>query len=90
VALYTDQVERSLSSAVRSNLSTALLIQRKGDDPSPTVTIAANVVERNADGRVRVAVLHGQIEVIDGAASVTRDDEPVMLRRPEPCGLFRG
>ena len=75
-------------------------IPREADDPRPTVTIAArapDIVERNADRRVGVAALHGQIEVDHRVASIARDDEPVMLRRersgycrPEPCGLLRG
>ena len=36
---------------------------------------AANIVEGNADRRVRIAALHCQIEVDDGVASVARDDE---------------
>ena len=58
---------------------------------------AAYMVERNADRRVGIAALHGQIELDDGVASVARDDEPVMLRRErsgygrlELCSLFRG
>ena len=51
-------------------------IPREADDPRPTVAIAAqasNVVERNADGRVGIAALHGQIEIDDGVAGITRD-----------------
>ena len=51
---------------------------RKADDPRPTVTVAAraaNIVEGNADRRVGVAALHGQIEINDRAARLTRDDE---------------
>jgi len=58
---------------------------------------AANIIEGNADRRVGIAALHGQIEVNDGVARITRDNEPMMLRRerggycrPEPRGLFRG
>jgi len=47
----------------------------------PIAARAANVVEGNADRRVGIAALHGQIEVDDGVASVTRDDEPMMVRR---------
>ena len=64
------------------------------------MTVAArtpNIVESNADRRVGVAALHGQIKINDRVARIARDDEPVMLRRersgycrPEPCGLFRG
>ena len=64
------------------------------------MTIAArapNIAEGNADRRVGIAALHGQIELDDGVASVARDDEPVMLRRErsgygrlELCSLFRG
>ena len=64
------------------------------------MTVAArapNIVERNADRRVGVAALHGQVKVDDRAAGVAGDDVPVMLRRerggycrPEPRGLFRG
>ena len=46
------------------------------------MTVAArapNVVECNADRRVGIAALHGQIEIDDGVARITRDDEPVML-----------
>ena len=53
-------------------------IPRKADDPRPTVTVAAraaNIVEGNADRRVGVAALHGQIEINDRAARLTRDDE---------------
>ena len=54
------------------------------DDPRPTVTIAAraqNIVETNADKRIGISPLHGEIEINDGVASVARDDELVMLRR---------
>ena len=76
------------------------LIPRKADDPRATVTIATrapNVVECNADGRVGIAALHGQVKVDHRVAGVAGDDEPVMLRRersgycrPEPRGLLRG
>ena len=63
----------------------------------PVTAWAANIVEGNADRRVGIAALHGQIELDDGVASVARDDEPVMLRRErsgygrlELCSLFRG
>ena len=46
----------------------------------PVTTRASNIVEGNADRRVGIAALHGQIEVDDGVASITSDDEPVMLR----------
>ena len=56
-----------------------------------------NIVECNADRRVGIAALHGQIEIDDGVARITRDDEPMMLRRercaycrPEPRRLLRG
>ena len=48
------------------------------DDPRPAMTVAAraaNIVEGNADRRVGVAALHGQIEINDRAARLTRDDE---------------
>ena len=76
------------------------LIPRKADDPRATVTIATrapNVVECNADGRVGIAALHGQVEINDGVASVARYYKPVMFGcersaycRPEPCGLLGG
>jgi len=40
---------------------------------------AANIVERNADRRIGIAALHGQIESGDGVAGVVRDNEPVVL-----------
>jgi hypothetical protein len=47
----------------------------------PIAARAANIVERNANRRVWITALHRQIEIDDAVASVTRDDEPVMLRR---------
>ena len=71
---------------------------RQSDDVRSSMTVAErapNIVERNADRRIGIAPLHSQIEIDDGVARITRDDEPVMLRRersgycrPEPCGLF--
>ena len=58
-------------------------IAREADDPRQAMTVAArapNVVERNPDQRVGISSLHGEIEIDDGVAGVTRDDEPVMLR----------
>ena len=55
---------------------------RKADDPRPAVTIAArtaHIVENNADRRVGVAALQGQIEIDHRVASVARDDKPVMF-----------
>ena len=36
---------------------------------------AANIVESNADRRIGIAPLHGQIEIDDGVARDARDDE---------------
>ena len=47
----------------------------------PIAARAANVVEGNADRRVGIAALHGQVEIDDGVARITCDDELVMLRR---------
>ena len=61
-----------------------LMNTAKAGDPHSAMPIAAraaNIVERNADRRVWVTSLYGQIEINDRTASVTRDDEPVMLRR---------
>jgi hypothetical protein len=38
---------------------------------------AANIVESNADRRIRIAALHGEIEIDDGVTSITCNDEPV-------------
>ena len=44
-------------------------IPRKADDPRPDMTVAArapDIVERNADRRIGIAALHGQIKIDDG------------------------
>ena len=51
-------------------------IPRKADDPSPAMTVAAraaHIAEGNADRRVGIAALHGQIEVDHRVAGVARD-----------------
>ena len=35
---------------------------------------ATHIVERNADRRVGIAALHGEIEIDHGVARITRDD----------------
>ena len=40
---------------------------------------ASNVVECDADRRVGIATLHGQIEINDDTASIARDDRPMMF-----------
>ena len=52
-----------------------LMNTAKAGDPHSAMPIAAraaNIVERNADRRVGIAALHGQIE---WCRSITRDDE---------------
>ena len=47
---------------------------READDARPPVAVAArapNIVEGNADRRVGIAALHGQIKVDDGVARIT-------------------
>ena len=83
-----------------ANVSLNRRIPRKANDPRPAMPVAArapNIIECNADGRVGVAALHGEIEVDHRAARVARDDEPVVLPRergancrPEPFSLLCG
>ena len=40
---------------------------------------ASNVVEGNADRRIGIAALHGQIKIDDGVGRIARDDEPMMF-----------
>jgi hypothetical protein len=71
--------------SIGANVSSNRWIPQKPDDPRPAIAVAAraaNVVEGNADRRVRIAAFHGQIEIDDGVARITRDDEPVMLHKP--------
>ena len=47
----------------------------------PIAARAANVVESNADRRVGIAALHGQIEIDDGIASIAHDYKPMVFGR---------
>ena len=56
--------------------------ERQSHDAGAPVTIAArtlNVIKRNSDRRIWVTSLHSQVKVNDRAATVARDDQPMMF-----------
>ena len=45
----------------------------------PIATRALNVTQRDVNRRLRVARLHAQVQVDNGAATIAVDDKPIVL-----------